>query len=95
MNAEIQLYLENHTICEDETCTVTLVRTVDSVIQALLAPLAYVGLSTAKKKVRKSTVRSLRERPTQFLATQLSAQGSYSHEYQACSSRVLQLSKNA
>ena len=33
--------------------------------------------------------------PTQFSATPLSAQGSYGDEYQACSSRVLQLSNSA
>ena len=42
-----------------------------------------------------STVRSLRERPTRFSATSLSVQGSYGYEYQACSSRVLQLSNSA
>ena len=34
------------------------------------------------------------EQPTQFSVTPLSAQGSYGDEYQACSSRVLQLSWN-
>ena len=45
--------------------------------------------------IRKSTVRSLMEQPTQFLATPFSVQGSYGDEYQACSSRVLQLSNSA
>ena len=45
--------------------------------------------------IRKSTVRSLMEQPTQFSATPLSTQGSYGDEYQACSSRVLQLSNSA
>ena len=44
------------------------------------------------EKIRKSTARSLMEQPIQFSATPLSAQGSYGDEYQACSSRVLQLS---
>ena len=47
------------------------------------------------KKIRKSTVRSLMQQPTQFSATPLSAQGSYGDECQASSSRVLQLSKSA
>ena len=47
------------------------------------------------KKIRKSTVQSLMEQPTQFSATPLSAQGSYGDEYQACSSSVLQLSNSA
>ena len=47
------------------------------------------------EKIRKSTVRSLMEQPTQFSATPLSAQGSYGDEYQACSSRVLQLANSA
>ena len=37
----------------------------------------------------------LKEQPTQFSATPLIAQGSYGDEYQACSSRVLQLSNSA
>ena len=47
------------------------------------------------ERIRKSTVQSLREQPTQFAATPLSAQGSYSDEYQACSSRGMQLSNSA
>ena len=47
------------------------------------------------EKIRKSTLQSLMEQPTQFLVTPLSAQGSYGDEYQACSSRVLQLSNSA
>ena len=47
------------------------------------------------EKVGKSTVRSLMKQPTQFSATPLSAQGSYGDEYQAHSSRVLQLSNSA
>ena len=47
------------------------------------------------EKIRKSTVRSLMEQPTQFSATPLSAQGSYGDEYQACSNWVLQLSNSA
>ena len=47
------------------------------------------------RKIRKSTVRSLVEQPTQFSATPLSAQGSYGDEYEACSSRDLQLSNSA
>ena len=35
------------------------------------------------------------EQPTQFLATPLTAQGSYEDEYQVYSSRVLQLSNSA
>ena len=35
------------------------------------------------------------EQPTQFLVTPISVQGSYGDEYQACSSRVLQLSNSA
>ena len=35
------------------------------------------------------------QQPTQFSSTPLSAQGSYGDEYQACSSRVLQLSDSA
>ena len=46
------------------------------------------------EKIRKFTVRSLMEQPNQFSATPLSAQGSYGNEYQACSSRVLQLSNS-
>ena len=47
------------------------------------------------EKICKSTVRSLMEQPTQFSATPLSAQSSYGVEYQACSSRVLQVSNSA
>ena len=47
------------------------------------------------EKIRKSTVRSLMEQPTQFPATPLSAQGSYGDECQVCSSRFLQLSNSA
>ena len=47
------------------------------------------------EKIRKSTVRSLMEQPTQFSAAPLSAQGSYGDEDQAWSSRVLQLSNSA
>ena len=47
------------------------------------------------EKISKSTVRSLMEQPTQFSVTPLSTQGSYGDEYQACSSRVLQLSNSA
>ena len=44
------------------------------------------------EKICQSTVRSLME---QLSATPLSAQDSYGDEYQACSSRVLQLSNSA
>ena len=47
------------------------------------------------EKIYKSTVRLLMEQPTRFSATTLSAQGSFGDEYQACSSRVLQLSNSA
>ena len=47
------------------------------------------------EKIRKSTVRTLMEQPTQFSATPLSTQGSHREEYRACSSRVLQLSNSA
>ena len=47
------------------------------------------------EEIRKSTVRLLMEQPTQFSATPLNAQGRYGDEYQACSSRVLQLSNSA
>ena len=43
------------------------------------------------EQLRKSTVRSLMQQPTQFSATPHSAQASYGDECQACSSRVLQL----
>ena len=46
------------------------------------------------EKVRNSTVRSLMQQPTEFSSTLLSAQGSYGDKYQACSSRVLQLSNS-
>ena len=48
-------------------------------------------LGIYNEKLRKSTVRSLIEQPTQFLAKPLSAQGNYGDKYQACSSRVLHL----
>ena len=47
------------------------------------------------EKIRKSTVRSLMEQPTQFSATPLSAQGSYWDEHQDYSRRVLHLSNSA
>ena len=47
------------------------------------------------EKICKSTVRLLMEQPTQFSSTPLSAQGNYGDEYQAYSSRVLQLSNSA
>ena len=47
------------------------------------------------EKICKSTVRLLMEQPTRFSATTLSAQGSYGDKYQACSSRVSQLSNSA
>ena len=47
------------------------------------------------EKIRKFTVQLLMEQPTQISATPLSAQGSHGDEYQACSSRVLQLSNSA
>ena len=56
--------------------------------------LAYYVACGVYGKIRKSTVRSLMEQPTQFSATPLSAQGSYGDEYEACSSRVLQLSNS-
>ena len=46
------------------------------------------------EKIRKSTVQSLMQQPTQFSATPLSAQGSYGDECQVSSSRVLQLSNS-
>ena len=62
----------------------------------ILVLLAYcIAGGVHGEKIRKSTVRSLMEQPTQFSATPLSAQGSYGDEYQACSSRVLQLSNSA
>ena len=64
-------------------------------ILVLFAYCIAVGVHGKTKKKRKSTVRSLIEQPTQFSATPLSAQGSYRVEYQACSSRVLQLSNSA
>ena len=58
-----------------------------------LVLLAYcVAWGVQGKKIRKSTVQSLMEQPTQFSETPLSAHGD---EYQACSSRVLQLSISA
>ena len=76
MKAEKQLYLENHATHEGETCTVTLW------ISMILVLFAYciAGVSTVEK-IRKSTVRSIMEQPTQFPATPLSAQGSYGDEY--------------
>ena len=55
----------------------------------------YVAWGVNGEKLRKSTVRSLMQQPTEFSSTPLSAQGSYGDEYQACSSRVLQLSNSA
>ena len=46
------------------------------------------------KKLRKSTVRSLIEQPTQFSAKPLSAQGNYGDKYQTYNSRVLHLSNS-
>ena len=62
-------------------------------IPVLLAYFVAGGFNC--EKIRKCTVRSLMEQPTQFSATPLSAQGSYGDEDQACSSRVLQLSNSA
>ena len=62
----------------------------------ILILLAYcVPGSVQGEKIRKSTVQSLMQQPTEFSSTSLSAQGSYGEEYQACSSRVLQLSNSA
>ena len=59
-------------------------------IPMILVLFAYcIAGGVHAEKVRKSTVRSLMKQPTQFLATLLSAQGSYGDEYQARSSRVL------
>ena len=61
----------------------------------ILVLFAYcVAGSVHGEKIRKSTVRSLMQQPTQFSSTPLSAQGSYGDEYQACSSGVLQLSNS-
>ena len=65
-------------------------------IPMILVLFAYcIAGGCPRRKIRKSTVRSLMEQPTQFSATPLSAQGSYGDEYQACSSRVLQLAHSA
>ena len=62
----------------------------------ILVLLAYcVALGVYGKKLRKSTVQSLIEQPTQFSAKPLSAQGNYSDKHQAHSSRVLHLSNSA
>ena len=50
MNAEIQLYLENHTTRKDETCTITLVRTVDSNDTSIVGPTCISGAVHGKKK---------------------------------------------
>ena len=55
----------------------------------------YVVWGVHGQKIRKSTVRSLMQQPTEFSSTPLSAQDSYGDKYQAYSSRVLQLSNNA
>ena len=61
----------------------------------ILVLFAYcIAGSVHGEKVRKSTVRSLMQQPTQFSATPLSAQGSYGNECQAYSNRVLQLSNS-
>ena len=62
-------------------------------VQALLA--YYVAWGVHGEKLRKSTVRSLMQQPTEFTSTTHSAQGSYGDKYQACSSRVLQLFNSA
>ena len=49
------------------------------------------GWECPHQKICKSTVRSLMEQPIQFSATPLST---YRDKYQACSSRVLQLSNS-
>ena len=65
-------------------------------IPMILVLFAYcIAGGCPRRKIRKSSVRSLMEQPTQFSATPLSAQGSYGDEYQACSSRVLQLAHSA
>ena len=69
MNQE-QLYLENHTAHEEETCTLTLVRTL--ILYAYCVPGSVHGA-----KIRKSTVRSLMQQATEFSSTRLSAQGNY------------------
>ena len=62
----------------------------------ILVLLTYcVALGVYGEKLRKSTVQSLIEQPTQFLAKPFSAQGNYGDKYQACSSRVLHLSNSA
>ena len=64
-------------------------------IPMILVLFAYcIAGSVHGEKIRKSTVRSLMQQPTQFSATPLSAQGSYGDECQASSSRVLQLSNS-
>ena len=60
-----------------------------------MIPVLYVAGGVHGEKIRKSTVQSLMQQPTQFSSAPISAQGSYGDEYQACSSRVLQLSNSA
>ena len=61
----------------------------------ILLLLAYcVALGVYGEKLRKSTVWSLIEQPTQFSAKPHSAEGNYGDKYQACSSRVLYLSNS-
>ena len=58
----------------------------------ILVLLAYcIVESVHGEKIRKSTVPSLMQQSTQFSSTPLSTQDSYGDEYQACSSRILQL----
>ena len=62
----------------------------------ILVLFAYcVAENVHSEKIRKSTVRSLMEQPTQFSGNTPQAQGSYGDKYQACSGRFLQLSNSA
>ena len=68
----------------------------DLYIPTILVLLAYyLALCVYGETLRKSTIRSLIRQPTQLSAKLLSAQANYGDKYQACSSRVLQLSNSA
>ena len=75
MKPEKQLYLENHTTHKDETLHRYISK--DLWIPMILVLFAHcIAEGVHAEKIPKSTVRSLMEQPTQFLATPLSAQGS-------------------
>ena len=94
MKAEKQLCLENHTTHKDETLHRYVGK--DLWIPMILVLFAYcIAGGFHVEKTCKSNVRSLMKQLTQFSATPLRAQGSYGDEYQACSSRILQLSNSA